>query len=212
MTSPTRGNESTGTRSREVAARQAPSAAARRLRATLVAAAWVALSVPSLAQEPGRFELVGGLTTVGAADLVDGVGAGWLVGGGWHPARWLAVVVDIDRSTHGSEVAGLEVDASLLGTLAGARVTTKVGPVRPLAHVLGGQSQIGIRARSSFPVVSAGEFFEHHGAVQLGGGVDIPIHPRGTARIAIDYRRLFAPDPFWQRRLSIAAVYRLGGQ
>ncbi len=177
----------------------------------LLVFALAAVSAPSLAQEHGEFEVSGGVTVVGNTDIVDGYGPGWVVGGGWHATSWFAVEVEVDRSRHTQDRRLLAVDASVLGTLAGARVSMPAGPIRPVARLLAGQTQIALNVRSTFPVASTADFFERHGAVQLGGGADVPVGHRVSVRITFDYRRIFAPNPFWQRRFTTAAIYRFGG-
>ena len=61
----------------------------------LLALAITVVSVPSLAQEPGKFEVSGGAAFVGNTDIVDGYGPGWVVGSGWYAKRWLAVEIEM---------------------------------------------------------------------------------------------------------------------
>ena len=79
----------------------------------LLVLAITVVSVPSLAQEPGKFEVSGGVAFVGNTDIVDGYGPGWVVGGGWYAKRWLAVEIELDRSAHAQELGLLAVDASV---------------------------------------------------------------------------------------------------
>ena len=170
------------------------------------------ISVPSLAQEPGKFEVSGGAAFVGNTDIVDGYGPGWVVGGGWYAKRWLAVGIELDRSTHAQELGLLAVDASVVGALAGARVSMLVGPIRPVAQVLAGQAQVSIKAQSDFPIVDTADFYARHKAMQVGGGADVSVDEHFSVRITLDYRRIFGANPFWQRRFTTAAVYRFGGR
>lgn len=178
----------------------------------LLVLAITAVSMPSLAQEHGKFEVSGGAAFVGNTDIVDGYGPGWMVGGGWYAKRWLAVEIELDRSMHVQDLGLLAVDASVVGTLAGARVSMPVGPIRPVAHVFAGQAQVSINVQSDFPIVDTADFYARHKAMQVGGGADVPVDEHFSVRITFDYRRIFGPNPFWQRRFTTAAVYRLGGR
>ena len=159
-------------------------------------------------QEKYDLEVSGGSTLVGIGNLVSGHGIGWVIGGGWHLTPWLTVGAEIDRSLHSQPLDGLNLDAKLLATLAGIHVTTPTGSIRPLAQIFTGQTQISLNAQSDFPIRSTADFFERHGVIQIGGGVDVSFHDRISARVTLSYRRIFSPRVLWQRRFTTAAVYR----
>tara|TARA_B100001765_G_scaffold170224_1_gene113128 strand:- start:297 stop:764 length:468 start_codon:yes stop_codon:yes gene_type:complete len=153
---------------------------------------------------------VGGVAAIDSSTLVGGIGPGWIIGGGWHATPWLAVGFELDRTTQTDEIFGLGVNASILGTMATARMSVPFGPVRPLFQVLAGQTQVSLRVHSQAPVPSFGSSVERHGAFQVGGGIEVPVHGRFAVRVTIDRRRVFGPIPFWQNRLTTAATLRLG--
>ena len=168
--------------------------------------------LPALAQtrSVGQVEVVGGVAAIDSSTLVGGIGPGWIIGGGWHATPWLAVGFELDRTTQTDEIFGLGVNASILGTMATARMSVPFGPVRPLFQVLAGQTQVSLRVHSQAPVPSFGSSVERHGAFQVGGGIEVPVHGRFAVRVTIDRRRVFGPIPFWQNRLTTAATLRLG--
>ncbi len=168
--------------------------------------------LPALAQtrSVGQVEVVGGVAAIDSSTLVGGIGPGWIIGGGWHATPWLAVGFELDRTTQTDEIFGLGVNASILGTMATARMSVPFGPVRPLFQVLAGQTQVSLRVHSQAPVPSFGSSVERHGAFQVGGVIEVPVHGRFAVRVTIDRRRVFGPIPFWQNRLTTAATLRLG--
>jgi hypothetical protein len=168
--------------------------------------------LPALAQNrsTGRIEVVGGVAAIDSSALVGGVGPGWLIGGGWHATPWLAVGFELDRTAQSDNIFGLGVNASVLGTMATARISVPIGPVRPLFQVLAGQTQVSLRVHSQAPVPSFGSSVERHRAFQVGGGIEVPIHGRFAVRVTVDRRRVFGPTPSWQNRVTTAATLRLG--
>ena len=168
--------------------------------------------LPALAQtrSVGQVEVVGGIAAIDSSTLVGGIGPGWIIGGGWHATPWLAVGFDLDRTTPSDNIFGLGVDASILGTMASARISVPVWPVRPLVQVLAGQTQINLHVQSPSPVDSFGSSFARRAALQVGGGIELPIHDRLAARVTVGRRRIFGPAPFWQNRVTTAATLRFG--
>ncbi|MEO2032707.1 MAG: outer membrane beta-barrel protein [Planctomycetaceae bacterium] len=168
--------------------------------------------LPALAQNrsAGRVEIVGGVAAIDSSALVGGVGPGWIIGGGWHATPWLAVGFELDRTIQSDDIFGLGVNASVLGTMATARMSVSLGPVRPLFQVLAGQTQVSLRVHSQAPVPSFGSSIERHGALQVGGGIEVPIHSRFAVRVTVDRRRVLGPTPFWQNRVTTVATLRLG--
>ena len=168
--------------------------------------------LPVLAQtrSEGQVEIVGGIAAIDSSTLVGGIGPGWIIGGGWHATPWLAVGFELDRTTQTDEIFGLGVNASILGTMASARISVPVWPVRPLVQVLAGQTHINLHVHSPSPVDSFGSSFERRAALQVGGGIEVPIHDRLAVRVTVDRRRIFGPAPFWQNRVTTATTLRFG--
>ena len=163
-----------------------------------------------LAQEVTAFEIAGGYTFLGSSAIVDGYGAGWVVGGGWNVTNWLALNLELGGTTHEQALGLLEIDAGFLTLLAGPRVSWSAGRLRPFAQLLAGSAHVDLKLASDFPFPSTGDFDDSHPALQGGGGVDVPIDRSFLIRIAFDYRRVFATEPFSQRRVLTALVYRIG--
>jgi len=168
--------------------------------------------LPALAQtrSVGQVEVVGGIAAIDSSTLVGGIGPGWIIGGGWHATPWLAVGFELDRTTQTDDIFGLGVNASILGTMTSARISVPVWRVRPLVQVLAGQTQINLHVRSPSPVNSFGSSFERRAALQVGGGIELPIHDRLAVRVTVDRRRIFGPAPFWQNRVTTATTLRFG--
>ena len=182
------------------------------LSAILVPLIFLVSVLPALAQNQsvGRVEIVGGVAAIDSSALVGGVGPGWIIGGGWHATPWLALGFELDRTTQSDEISGLGGNASVLGTMATARMSVPFGPVRPLFQVLAGQTQVSLQVNSQAPVPSFGSSFERRAAVQVGGGIELPIHDRFAVRVTVGRRRIFGPAPFWQNRVTTAATLRFG--
>ena len=168
--------------------------------------------LPALAQtrSVGQVEVVGGIAAIDSSTLVGGIGPGWIIGGGWHATPWLAVGFELDRTTQTDDIFDLGVNASILGTMTSARISVPVWRVRPLVQVLAGQTQINRHVRSPSPVNSFGSSFERRAALQVGGGIELPIHDRLAVRVTVDRRRIFGPAPFWQNRVTTATTLRFG--
>ncbi len=168
------------------------------------------LPAPAQNRSEGRVEVVGGVAAIDSSTLVGGVGPGWIIGGGWYAPPWFSVGIELDRMTQTDAIFGLHVNASALGTMASATMSVPVWRVRPLIQVLAGQTQINLQVHSHAPVDSFGASVERHGALQVGGGFEVPIHNRFAVRVTVGGRRIFGPTPFWQNRVTTAATLRLG--
>ena len=163
-----------------------------------------------LAQEVAAFEVGGGYTFLGGSEIVDGYGAGWVVGGGWNVTNWLGLNLELGGTTREQALGLLKVDAGFLTLLAGPRVSWSAGRLRPFVQLLAGSAHVDLKVASVFPFPSTGDFDDSHPALQGGGGVDVSVDRSFLIRIAFDYRRVFATDPFSQRRILTALVYRIG--
>ena len=169
----------------------------------------ITLTMPARAsaQEVALLEVAGGYTFLDSSEIVDAFGAGWLAGGAWNATRWLALAVEVNDSGQQQSEGFLHVETSFFSILAGPRVAASGGRLRPFVQVLAGRSRIEIVAASDFPFPSTGESGETHPALQIGGGVDIPVDGGFSVRVAFDYRRVFAPVEVNQRRFLTGLVY-----
>lgn len=159
------------------------------------------------AEETGLFEISGGYTALGSSEIVDGYAAGWVVGGAWNAARWLAFGVDVGRNSQQQDVGLLDVNARFVSVHAGPRFFLPLGRVRPFAHILIGRTDIDLHVRSAFPPESVGNAFEQSFSWQLGGGVDLSVAARFALRVAFEHHRVSASDPLTQHRILTAVVY-----
>ena len=173
----------------------------------LCAALPAAAPAAGLAQEPGRFEIAGGYSFAGSSALVDGYGAGWALGGAWNAAPWLALDVEVGGNAQRQDVGWLQVDAGFASALAGPRFAARFARLRPFARVLAGRATVDLQVASDVPVPGAGGVSDSSPALQLGGGVDVPVEGGVAVRIALDFQRVFAPRPFTRRRVLTAVVY-----
>ena len=169
----------------------------------------LALTMPAraAAQEVPPLEVAGGYTFLDSSEIVDAFGAGWLVGGAWNATRWLALAIEVNDSGQQQSEGFLHVEASFFTILAGPRAAASVGRLRPFVQLLAGRSRIEVVASSDFPFPSTGDAVDIHPALQLGGGVDIPVDGGFSVRIAFDYRRIFGPNDVSQRRVLTGLVY-----
>ena len=169
----------------------------------------IALGMPAraAAQEVAPLEVAGGYTFLDSSEIVDAFGAGWVVGGAWNATRWLALAIEVNDTGQQQSEGFLHVDASFFTILAGPRAAASVGRLRPFVQVLAGRSRLGIVASSDLPLPSTGHSVEVHPALQIGGGVDIPVDGGFSVRVAFDYRRVFGPENINQRRFLTGLVY-----
>lgn len=173
----------------------------------LCAALTAAAPAAGLAQEPGRFEIAGGYSFAGSSALVDGYGAGWALGAAWNATPWLALGGEMSRDAQRQDVGWLQVDAGFASVLAGPRFAARLARLRPFARVLAGRTTVDLQVASDVPVPGAGGVSDSSTALQLGGGVDVPLDGGVAVRIALDFQRVFAPRPFTRRRVLTAVVY-----
>ena len=176
-------------------------------RGLLAAALLVLAPAAGRAQEAGRFEVSGGYSFLGSSAIVDGAGAGWAAGGAWNAAPWLALTVEAGWNAQRQDVGLFVAEAGFLSLFAGPRFSWSSFRMRPFVQALAGRTDVNLRVTSDFPVPSTGDAADSSPALQIGGGVDVPAHGGLAVRIALDYRRVFAPEPFTQRRALTAVVY-----
>jgi hypothetical protein len=96
-------------------------------------------------------------------------------------------VGQVDGHYHSLPFVIGDADLSLHSVMAGGRITAGLGRVREFAQVLGGT----VRSRG---VAFGSTSSEFRGALQLGLGLDAPIHRRLAARLQFDARSLPSED------------------
>lgn len=184
-------------------------------RGLLVAACSLALPPAGLAQtaaEPRpRLEISGGLSSIDGDAVVDGHGAGWMVGAGWRTTARLAMVVEAGSNRLRRDTGLLHVTADFHQLMAGARFTFGAGRLRPFAQALVGGSRIDYAASASYPFDTLGVFDETRWAWQVGAGGDIPLTSTSSRRLllrlGVDFRRVRTFAPLGQARLHAALAY-----
>ena len=174
---------------------------------TLLAVALTPVTV--YAQDHPRLEVGGGVTFLESGDIVEGYGSGWMASGTWYVVEWLGLTLEVSRNTRSQTLGFLDVKADFRAILAGPRFAWRTGPLVPFGRVLGGVTKILTEASAGLPFPSTGRFDETHHTIQLGAGVDIPMTRRLAARVAYDYRRMFAHEAIDQHRFLIGAVVGL---
>ena len=162
-------------------------------------------------QERPHVDLLGGVTLLNTSDVVDEPAVGWVVGGIWNLTDVFGVELQVGRLAQAQSVTFLEVNARFLTLLVGPTVTLRRGRVQPFVHVLVGTTQLDLFVASDVPFPSSGDSQDTDGTLLLGGGVNLPLAQRLRARIAYDYRPVFATARFYQHGLSASAVYGFGG-
>ena len=183
-------------------------------RTTLLAlAALIALVAPrdARAQHRPHVQLLGGLTFLDTSDVVDGPSTGWLAGGAWNLTDKFGLEIQMSRLEQSQSVTFLDVTARFLTLLVGPTLTWRLGPVHPFGHVLVGTTQLDLGVTSEVPFPSSGDSQDTDVTLQLGGGVDVPFAQHFWARIAYDFRRVFAVEAYSQHGVSASAVYGFGG-
>ncbi len=173
-----------------------------------IAACVLALAASAWAQESGSVELTGGYSFLGDSELVDGYGLGWFAGGGWHITGWLSLVGEASRHKRTQDVGFIDIEVTFQTLLAGPRIRFPTSRVAPFVHLLAGATRLDIQARTSIPVEATGDDSATYGALQVGGGIELPLADRLALRLGADYRRVFTDAGLNESRFSTGAVYR----
>lgn len=168
-------------------------------------------ALDALAQDLPPLEIVGGVTFLSNSDVVDLATAGWLAGGGWNLTDHVGLELQVSGFTRSQTVTFLEVDARFLTFVAGPKMAWQAGPLDLFGRSLVGTTAIDLNVTSDFLLPSTGTSHETNGTVQLGVGIALPLGRGASARLAYDYRRIFAVERFNQHGVSLSVAYGFGG-
>ena len=179
----------------------------------LIVCLWMAPGAAAAQEADARLDIAGGVTLLDGGGIVDGRGAGALIGVGWRVAGPLTLALEAGINQLAQDVGLLDVTVEFQQVMAGVRVGVSAGPVRPFVQALAGGSRIETAATADQVFRTSGRFRELHAAWQVGGGVDLRIPAAPLAiRAGVDYRRVHAAAPFGQARVQLGLVYRPLGQ
>ena len=179
-----------------------------RAAAVVAACLLLATASPALAQPGGgfAFEAGGGYAFLGGAGTVDGYGAGWFADGGWRATPWLTVAGEVGRHQRRQDLGFIDADTTVESLLAGIRLIHRRPRFAPYAQIMVGAVRVTRTASLAFPVAAAaGESV--YGALQAGGGIELPLSARLAVRIGADYRRVLDAPGLHQHRFLTGAVY-----
>ena len=153
------------------------------------------------------FEAGGGYAFLGGAGTVEGYGAGWFADGVWRATRWLTVAGEFGRHRRRQDLGFIDADTIVESLVAGVRLIHRRPRFTPYGQVLVGAVRVERTARLAFPVdVAAGEATVY-GALQVGGGIELPLSTRLAVRIGADYRRVLDAVGLNHHRFFTGAVY-----
>ena len=180
-------------------------------RAAAVAMVWllVAAAGPVFAQtgDAHAFEAGGGYAFQGGAGTVEGYGAGWFAGGGWRATRWLTVAGEFGRHRRLQDLGFIDAETTVESLAAGVRILHRRPRFTPYAQFLVGAVRVERTAYLTFPVDAAAGEATFYGALQVGGGVELPVSARLAVRIGADYRRVLDAIGLHHHRFVTGAVY-----
>ena len=175
------------------------------------AAAWLLLAAaaPAFGQPGGAhaFEAGGGYAFLGGAGTVEGYGAGWFADGGWRATRWLTVAGEFGRHQRRQDLGFIDADTTVENLMAGIRILHRRPRFGPYAQFLVGAVRVKRTAYLSFPVDAAAGEATVYGALQVGGGIELPVSARLAVRIGADYRRVLDSAGLHHHRFVTGAVY-----
>ena len=169
----------------------------------------VATGSPAFGQTPAApaFDVGGGYAFLGGAELAEGYGAGWFVDGGWRATRWLSLVGEAGRHRRRQDLGFIDAETNVDSLAAGVRILHRRPRFAPYGQFLVGAVRVKRTTRLAFPVESAVVEDGVSGAMQIGGGLQLPLSARLAVRIGADYRRVFDDVPLHHHRFFTGAVY-----
>lgn len=136
-------------------------------------------------------EVAGGYVFVRDFQIDTNFPLGWFASAGVNLGDGFAVIGEVSGSYATIDLFGTDVDANVHTFMGGARFVRRMDRITPFAQVL-----VGL-ARASGP----GDSLVHQIrdvvtglAIQPGGGVDVRLSERLSARVAADYRRIVSED------------------
>jgi opacity protein-like surface antigen len=155
----------------------------------------ILLSVPApvLAQDQPAADIGGGYSLVRDYRVKENLPLGWFASGAYNITDWLAAVGEIGGSNKSYDFT---VDSDTFSTntrlhtfLGGARHSRRLKGTTPFGQVLVGVARETGGVTIFRPSIATSQTKL---ALQPGGGIDIPVTDRISARLAADYRRIFA--------------------
>ncbi len=149
---------------------------------------------PALAQTRPAAEIAGGgYSFMRDYQTKENYPAGWFASGAWNITDWLAAVGEVGGTYKSFDFTldslKLNTNARLHPFLGGPRYSRRLRGVTPFGQLLvGAARETGGVTIFRQSIATA----ETKLALQPGGGVDVPLTGRLSARIGADYRRIFA--------------------
>ena len=174
----------------------------------------VAAGSPAFGQAPEApaFEVGGGYAFLGGAGATEGYGAGWFADGGWRATSWLSLVGEVGRHRRRQDIGFIDFETNVDSAMAGVRLLHRRPRFAPYAQVLLGAVRVERTTHLAFPVDSVAGEDAAYGALQIGGGIQLPLSARLAIRIGADYRRVFDAYRLHHHRFFTGAVYTFGGR
>ncbi len=174
-------------------------------------ATWLSIAVasPAFGQsgDMHAFEAGGGYAFLGGAGTTEGYGAGWFADGGWRATRWLTVAGEFGRHGRRQDLGFIDAETRVDSLVAGVRIVHRRPRFAPYAQFMVGAVRVERTAHLSFPVAAAAGEAAVYGALQVGGGVELPLSARLAVRVGADYRRVLDAVGLHHHRFVTGAVY-----
>jgi opacity protein-like surface antigen len=136
-------------------------------------------------------EVAGGYVFMRDFEIDTNFPLGWFASAGVNLSEMFTVVGEVSGSYATIDLFGTDVDANVHTFMGGARFVRRMDRVTPFAQVLVGLARAG--GGVDFLGVQISDAVTDF-AIQPGGGVDVRLTERLSARVGADYRRIFSED------------------
>ena len=143
------------------------------------------------AQGAPAAEVAGGYVLMRDFEVDTNFPLGWFASAGVNLSERFAVVGEVSGSYATIDLFGTDVDANVHTFMGGARFVRRMDRVTPFAQFLVGLARAG--GGVDFLGVQISDAVTDF-AIQPGGGVDVRVTERLSARVGADYRRIFSED------------------
>ena len=174
-------------------------------------AAWLSIAAanPAFGQsgDDHAFEAGGGYAFLGGAGTTEGYGAGWFADGGWRATRWLTLAGEFGRHGRQQDLGFIDAETTVDSLVAGVRIVHRRPRFAPYAQFMVGAVRVERTAHLSLPVAATAGEATVYGALQVGGGIELPVSTRLAVRIGADYRRVLDAVGLHHHRFVTGAVY-----